>query len=224
MDPGYLLAFSAGIFGGFGHCMGMCGPFVTSYILYERTGSLSLATLAPQFIYNAGRITTYTVLGSVAGLTGSFLNLTGRIAGIQDMVSILAGLIMVLMGAGITGFLKGRMAWEGQSSTLVKGLKLILEGATIWKYYPLGLLLGFMPCGLSYSIFMGAAATGGLLQGGLFAFFFGLGTLPALLVFGIAATALSLKMRGLLYKLGGLAVILMGILFIIRGVRAYGTM
>jgi sulfite exporter TauE/SafE len=92
-----------------------------------------------------------------------------------------------------------------------------LDGAGSGRAYALGLLLGLLPCGLSYSIFVGAAATGSPLEGALLALAFGVGTAPALVVLGGATAWLSARVRGVLYRLGGAAVVLLGLRFVLRG-------
>jgi hypothetical protein len=87
------------------------------------------------------------------------------------------------------------------------------------RAYPLGLALGFLPCGLSYSAFAAAAATGRPARGLVLALAFGLGTLPALLLAGAVVSALSARARGLLYRAGGALVALLGVLFVLRGLR-----
>jgi hypothetical protein len=92
------------------------------------------------------------------------------------------------------------------------------------RAYPLGLVLGFLPCGLSYSAFVGAAATGGLIPGLLFALSFALGTLPALLAAGWVAALLSARARGILYRIGGSLVALLGSLFVLRGLHFHAPL
>jgi uncharacterized protein len=215
IGPDYLLAFSTGLLGGFGHCIGMCGPLVASYTLHARGGG---QRIFPHLIYNAGRITTYACIGSLMGLTGMFLNTAGRLAGLQNVAAILTGIVMIVMGLGIAGLFRGTGFIERHNSVLMRAVKVVIETDSVWRYYPLGLLLGLLPCGLSYSIFIGAAGTGGLLQGTLFAFCFGLGTVPALLLFGFVMSYLSAVIRGLLYRVSGIAVILSGLYFLVRGI------
>jgi sulfite exporter TauE/SafE len=213
----FLLAFSAGIFGGFGHCIGMCGPLVASYAFRPEDGKGFSGSLKTHLIYNAGRITTYSFIGSLMGLTGTFVSAAGRLAGFQNLTPVLAGLFMITAGLQTAGVLRVSFFKEERCGLISKAAKLVLEGESRWKYYPLGLLLGFMPCGLSYSVFAAAAGTGALLQGAALLFFFGIGTLPALLFFGSLMTYIGNKARGRLYKAGGVAVVLMGIFFFING-------
>jgi sulfite exporter TauE/SafE len=129
------------------------------------------------------------------------------------------------MGIGAAG----PSAWlrrleERASSRVRRAASVVLEGGGVGRAYALGLLLGFLPCGLSYSAFVGAAATGGLPQGLLFALAFAVGTVPALLAVGAASTLLSSRLRGVLYRLGGLAVALLGALFVARGLGFHAAL
>jgi hypothetical protein len=105
MEPAYVLALSTGLLGGFGHCIGMCGPLVASYALSHRPESAQpfSRTLAPHLFYNAGRIATYAAIGAAMGLSGSFLNVAGSFAGVQNCVALLAGVFMIIMGLGTSG-------------------------------------------------------------------------------------------------------------------------
>lgn len=223
MDTPYILAFTTGFLGGFGHCIGMCGPVVASFTMGLTKKETPLFYL-PHILYNTGRLTTYVFIGSLMGITGSFLNMAGRLAGIQEAVALFAGMMMVLMGLGISGLLKTVSLIECHNRGVFRSAAMVLEGNSLWRYFPLGLILGFLPCGLSYSIFFAAAAAGGLLPGMLTALCFGLGTVPALLLFGIILTHISLRVRGLIYRTGGVVVTLMGIYYLWRGLRFYACL
>lgn len=220
MDIGYFLAFITGLTGGFGHCMGMCGPLVASYSLnlnaIDRTSAYS--RYAPHILYNAGRLTTYVFIGSLMGLTGSFVNTAAGFAGVQNVVAIGTGFFMILMGLNITGVLKGMNYIEMHNSAILKAVGVVLEGPSAWRYYPLGLVLGFLPCGLSYSMFIAAAGTGSFFSGMFLTFCFGAGTVPALMLFGVMIGSLSSRARTWVYRTGGIIVIIMGIYFIYKGV------
>lgn len=217
MREALLLAATTGLLGGLGHCAAMCGPLVASLGLAAPEAGLRRA-LAGQALYHAGRVTTYACVGAAMGLTGSFVNTAGRLAGLQDAVAVGAGLLMVLMGLGAAGVLPAaRRTEERLAGKVFRTVRAVVEGGGPGRTYALGLTLGFLPCGLSYSAFVGAAATGGLPQGLLFALAFALGTVPALLVVGGAAAALSPRLRGALRRAGGVAVVAAGVLFALRG-------
>ncbi|MBI5741683.1 MAG: sulfite exporter TauE/SafE family protein [Nitrospirae bacterium] len=219
MELSYTLAFTTGFLGGFGHCIGMCGPIITAYTFHSTPAGFypsPVRNVLPHLFYNTGRITTYMFAGAVMGLTGSFVNTAGRLTGFQNSVALIAGLLMLIMGIRISGITGGITWLEKRNGLIIRAGKGLAGGETLWMYYPLGALFGFLPCGLSYSAFLAAAGSGSMLSGMLTTFFFGLGTLPALLLFGLAAGYLSNKLKGLLYRLSGVIVILTGGYFIVR--------
>lgn len=227
MEPGYLLAFTTGLAGGFGHCMGMCGPIIAGYSFSDRNPGQPLpvsAAVVPHLLYNAGRMTTYALIGGVMGLTGSFLNVAGRIAGLQNGVAVLAGIVMIFMGMNISRIL-GSPRWiEEHHLPVLRAARRVAASRSMLRFTLLGMVLGLLPCGLSYTMFVAAAGSGGILQGVLLAVFFGLGTLPALLAFGALVSMLTATVRGNIYRAGGFLVICMGVYFIWKGLQLYAGM
>ena len=221
MGTDYYLAFTTGLLGGFGHCIGMCGPIVASFAWQQPSpaGQGWRGKWAPHLQYHTGRVMTYSLIGAVMGLSGSFVNVAGRIAGAQNIVALGAGSMMVLMGLSITGLWRGASWLEGHNSAVLMAARKVLAVPASYRYFLLGLVLGLLPCGLSYTVFIAAAGTGGAFPGSLLAILFGLGTLPAVLLFGTLIASLSATLRGRIYRVGGAAVIAMGVMFILRGVR-----
>lgn len=225
-DSLYLLMFASGLFGGFGHCLGMCGPIVASYcVMMEDKRFL------PHLLYNYGRMTTYVLLGGLMGFSGAFLGTVQSIQFIQKSVMIVAGIVIILMGLGLAGWLPFLPSIRsgsggGRFSLLFTGwVRNIFAGKLpIGAFYPMGIVLGFIPCGLVYTALITTARAGmeaenelvGLLQGFLLMLLFGLGTLPALLLFGRFVNMISLQMREKLYKLSAVFMIIMGIIFLVR--------
>jgi sulfite exporter TauE/SafE len=195
----------------------MCGPLVGSFAL--ASGSLGARrSMLGQLAYHAGRITTYAAIGAAMGAGGSFVNLAGRLAGVQQVAAVASGVLMVLLGLGAAGVSGALQRLEARASArvvaLVRGL---LEGGGPGRLYPTGLALGILPCGLSWTMFLGAAGTGSLPGGLLVAAAFGLGTVPALLLAGAAGALLGARARGVLYRAGGVLVAATGVLFVARG-------
>lgn len=214
------MAFATGLVGSFGHCVGMCGPLV---------GSLALAaapqgarrSVAGQLAYHAGRVTTYALVGAVMGLTGSFVNVAGRLAGVQRVISLAAGALMVVLGLGVAGVSALLRRLEARASGRVMALvRGALAGGGAGRLYPAGLALGLLPCGLSWTAFLGAAGTGSLPEGLLLALAFGLGTVPALLLVAAAGVAVGQRARGVLARVGGALVAILGVVFLLRGAGA----
>lgn len=223
MDASYLLAFTAGLLGGFGHCIGMCGPIVAAYSL-QRTlpagikNNLAFDSIIPHILYNTGRISTYIFIGGLMGLIGSFVDTAGRLAGIQNIASIAAGIFMAIMGLGIVGASHRLNILERHNNFILKLIKVFALERSAWRYYPMGALLGFLPCGLSYSVFIASAGTGNVISGMTVSAMFGIATIPALLLFGMIITYLGSKTRGIIYRASGFVVIAMGLYFILRAI------
>jgi len=223
---GELLAMLlAGLFGGFGHCIGMCGPIVAA---------LSLGPARPgwthHLLYNLGRVTTYTILGAAVGATGSFLSLATSIDPIQTAVMALCGLFIVLVGlisAGWLPFGKRLLACTPAMPFVRKTMNLFINSPSAGAWYPLGLVLGFLPCGLTFTALLAAARAAmnapdhfaGMVQGALMMLLFGLGTAPALLLVGKTAGLIGEKTRHHLYRLASLSMIATGLWFIYGAVK-----
>jgi len=166
-------------------------------------------------LYNGGRIATYTMVGGLMGFTGSFVNVSGRLAGLQNLAMTLAGVFMILLGLGIIGIFPAVTAFfECRYTLVLDSAGGLFRRPGLWKHFPLGLILGLMPCGLSYSIFISAAGSGNGLAGMTTSLCFGVGTLPALLCLSFAVSFFSARLREALYRVGGLAVIASGLYYL----------
>jgi len=224
MNAGYFLAFTTGLIGGFGHCIGMCGPIVASSALHSavaKRSGVSCRSIIPQLYYNIGRITTYGTVGAVMGLVGSFVNVASKLAGVQNGVMIAAGLIMVIMGLSIVGVMGGTGWLERHNSLVLVMAKKIISDPSGWRYLPLGVVLGLIPCGLSYTAFIAAAGTGTPLAGVFTMLAFGAGTVPALLLFGVMVSYLGSRMRSRIQKVSGAMVMVMGLYYVLKGIELY---
>ena len=222
MDATVPIALATGFLGGFGHCVAMCGPLVGALGIAAPPGIPARRALVPQLAYHAGRITTYGMVGAAMGLAGSFVNLAGRMAGLQDAVAVLAGALMVAMGLGAATSARWVRDAEGRlAGRVLAAVRRIAGHEAPMRAYPLGLVLGLLPCGLSYSAFAAAAATGSPARGLVLALAFGAGTLPAMLLAGAVVAALSARARGALRGVGGALVALLGVLFLLRGLHVH---
>jgi hypothetical protein len=198
--------------GGSLHCAGMCGPLALA-LPHPARGVVGF--VAGRLLYQAGRMTTYAVLGGVAGEIGRGLGGLGM-AGVQRWVSVGAG-VLILSGlmasvwAPQVAFL-GR--WIGRVKTwLGRWLKVRRMGA-LWV---LGLLNGLLPCGLVYAGAAGAAATGGALAGTVYMLLFGLGTVPVMLGLGLSGRAFPMAWRLRMQALIPVVIALTGTLLVLRG-------
>ena len=221
-----LFYLSTGFAVGFGHCIGMCGPIVVSLSLSRKDQSVWI----PHLLYNIGRVTTYAILGAIIGATGTFTAITANIAGIQKTVLIFAGVLIVIMGLAMSGWLPlGRIFGDshGFGSLISAGFQRLTRLKSTFAYLPLGLLLGLLPCGPVYTALLAAARAGmesgsptaGALTGMALMGAFGIGTIPALLVVSRLAGIGWLKKRQLIYKIGAVLMILVGVYFIFTAVQ-----
>ncbi|MBW1983007.1 MAG: sulfite exporter TauE/SafE family protein [Deltaproteobacteria bacterium] len=222
----YFVLLSTGFAVGLGHCIGMCGPIAVSLSLTLRGRNV----LPAHLLYSAGRVTTYTLLGGLMGVTGSFTAVTSRIAGMQKGVMIFAGVVIVVMGLAMAGWLPGGRIfadYDGGSEVFSSVLRKSLASRSLFACLPLGLVLGLLPCGPVYTALITAARAGmeahttigGAVVGGGLMFAFGLGTVPALLLVGKLADLGWLRKRRMIYSFSSFLMMAVGAYFIIRGMK-----
>lgn len=202
------------------HCVQMCGPIVLSY-------SLPLSQQAPNrqwlahLSYNAGRILTYAALGAVAGLTGQTIGFVGSLAGAENMAALIAGGLMVIAGLLMLDLLPGanflRFDPLRPLARLLKPLGARISSSTVASKFSLGLMLGFLPCGLIYAALFKAVAAGTALAGSLTMAAFGLGTAGSLMLLGIFSSAISFKLGRWGSHLAAISVTLLGVFLVWRG-------
>lgn len=210
-------ALLVGLLGG-GHCAGMCGGIVSAV-------SLSLPGERPKIgyhlSYNAGRIASYTLAGMLAGLLGSSSLLLSHLLPVEKLLYLLANLMLVALGLYLAGWWRGVLVLERVGGKFWQRIQPLsrhfLPVRARRQAFVLGLLWGWLPCGLVYSVLVAALATGSVLQGGALLLAFGLGTLPALMAMGMAAV----KLKGLLQhpwvrRLSGLLVLAFGAVGLLR--------
>jgi sulfite exporter TauE/SafE len=212
--------FLSGFLGSLGHCLGMCGPLVTMFGVQVR--GRRLAGLPYHLLYHAGRLGVYALFGALVGGLGSILGLGDSFGKVAGTVSLLLGLGVVLLGLGYLGWLPlGRI--EGAGDWLSRAMGWALQQGGSLRVLALGALNGLLPCGLVYSALLVTASTGGLLVGAAGMIVFGLGTLPALLVMGVGAGALSARVRQVFVRIAGVLVVLVGVQLMLRGLAGWGA-
>ena len=196
-ESGLLALFLVGLLGG-GHCVGMCGGIVGALTLGVNANAgarRSPATALPLHLaYNAGRIASYVVAGAIAGaLGGASLVLAGQLP-LRLVLFAFANLMLIALGAHLAGS-SGVIRWiEGAGQRAWRALsplsRRFLPVRGVAQAFPLGLLWGWLPCGLVYSSLATALGSGSALNGALAMLSFGLGTLPNLLLAGLLADRL----------------------------------
>lgn len=224
-DFTYITAFTVGLMGGV-HCVGMCGGIVgaLSFATQQSKSTKKTSLFTLLFAYNFGRLFSYAMAGGVMGSVGWLLARWTDVHNIQLMMQLLAGIFMLMMGLYISGW------WMG----LVRLEKI---GGMIWQYIQpvaqkilpvnnslqamtLGMLWGWLPCGLVYSVLVWAVSAGSFQTGALLMLSFGLGTLPNLLAMGMFANQLKLFVqKQAVRNLAGIMVILFALWNIVLALK-----
>ncbi|MFT3736361.1 MAG: sulfite exporter TauE/SafE family protein [Rhodocyclaceae bacterium] len=217
-EPGLLAVFLIGLLGGT-HCVGMCGGIVTA--LSGPVMQPGQARTQPDWrlhlAYNGGRMLTYAVLGAVFGALGSATLLFNHVLPVQLALYVLANLLLLALGAyllGVTVLLAPLERIGGRLWRRIQPLAARYLPARSWQQaLPLGMLWGLIPCGLIYSVLSTALLSGSATQGALLMGCFALGTLPNLLLAGLAlARFRDVLRRQSVRWLAGLLIIAFGVL------------
>lgn len=187
-------AFIVGLLGGV-HCVGMCGGVV---------GALSFGLRADRNLpvllaYNLGRISSYTLAGALMGGLGFYFSGLLPVQTAQRVLLSFAGLFLILMGLYLAGWWNALASIERAGGVLWRRIEPLGRGLlpvrSVRQGLLLGLLWGWLPCGLVYSALVWTVSAGGALEGAMLMLAFGLGTLPNLLLMGVAAAQLNRWVR-----------------------------
>ncbi|MBR4738153.1 MAG: sulfite exporter TauE/SafE family protein, partial [Rhodocyclaceae bacterium] len=179
------------------HCVAMCGGIVGA--LGASTGGQTHPLLprarlwAIHFAYSAGRVATYCVLGAVLGALGASSLLLENVLPVQMVLYVLANLLLVAMGLYLMGRTRLLAPLERAGSHLWRRVQPLtrrwLPVRGVAQALPLGMLWGFLPCAMVYGMLATALFSGSASRGALTMLAFGLGTLPNLLLAGMAFRA-----------------------------------
>lgn len=202
-NTSFALLFIIGVLTSF-HCVAMCGGInVSQCLAFKDTSKKS-----PNLMYNLGRVTSYTILGGFVGLIGSVfsISLTG-----QALLYIIVGVFMILMGLNLFGVNIGRKLLP----RMPKGFRNINKSGH--GPYVVGLLNGFMPCGPLQSMQIYALSTGSFVEGALSMFFFSIGTVPLMYIFGKIGDFKNPSLAKKFMKVSAILVLIMGAVMTNRG-------
>lgn len=205
------------------HCFAMCGPIVLAYsVSGNSVPGARRPMLAAHLAYNAGRTITYMLLGAIAGVAGGTMSFVGRLAGWQNITAIVAGSAMVLAGIALFGFGPGKSGWRGFAlpSRFLRPMGTLISSSSLQSKFLLGLMLGFLPCGLVYAALMKAVGAAAPLAGALNLLAFGMGTSVALVTIGLGSSAFTRSVARWGTSLSAVTVMAMGALLITRGAMA----
>ncbi|MFY0650932.1 MAG: sulfite exporter TauE/SafE family protein [Cyclobacteriaceae bacterium] len=205
----YISALMFGFLGSL-HCAVMCGPIAMA--LPNGRSPVN------QISYNLGRITTYLLIGGIFGLIGRGIFL----AGFQQTLSILAGMLLLLFYFGAK--------YSGGSNVIARPINKLtsLLRKAIGPYllskkwharYTVGVINGFLPCGLVYMAAVAGISTGSPQGGVSYMLLFGVGTVPMMLGISLSRQLIKSNWRVGLYKLVPLFVVIVSSVFILRGMN-----
>ena len=219
--------FLIGLFGG-AHCLGMCGPLVTTYADRMNSGGstggsnrLSVGMVRQHGLFNLGRTLSYTLIGGIFGLAGSLVAVSvGELTTVLRELNIVVGFTVgvIIMAAGVNYLLRGRvLSLPGESlfgpitrvvqRRLTARIDAYVDGPGI---VGLGALHGLLPCPLLYPAFLYAFVQASPAGGAVSLAVLGLGTVPSLFVYGTLFQSLSTQTRVRLHRVLGVAFIGLG--------------
>lgn len=199
-DITLLSAMLVGFFGGV-HCVGMCGGIVGALALGlpDTVRDRAASTWPFHLAYNLGRIGSYTLAGALVGGLGAALAELAFLHRAQLVLQVIAALFMLALGLYLGGWWQGLMRIERLGAVLWRRIEPLgrrfLPVRSPAQAFVVGLVWGWLPCGLVYSLLVWALVAGSAEQGALLLLSFGAGTLPTLLLMGALAAQLSAFVR-----------------------------
>ncbi len=234
--------FLIGILGG-AHCIGMCGPLVTTYA--ERMnadkesrweGALTLYEVRQHGLFNIGRTVGYAFLGGLFGLLGALLygtvSLAGVITPVQGTIGVVTGgAIIVMGGTRLVGYRQGSaeavVSKTGVGSLFARSYAIISSRIDRWVngagIVGLGALHGLLPCMLLYPAFLYVFAQGSPVYGALALGALGLGTIPTVFLYGTVIQSVSARQRQIVHTSLGVLFVVLGYVLLAMGLMRFGV-
>ncbi|MEK7207638.1 MAG: sulfite exporter TauE/SafE family protein [Pseudomonadota bacterium] len=211
-----LSAFLVGLLGSL-HCLGMCGGIVgaLTFGLKEDVRRTPFSLFPYQLLYNIGRIASYAIAGALMGWIGSQALDALTLSQARLVGRLLSGGFMVALGLYLAGWWQGLVVVEKLGAHLWRKLeplgRRVMPVRTPWQALMLGLVWGWLPCGLVYSTLSWSLVSGSAADGAWLMAAFGLGTLPMLLAMGAAARGLrDIVRRVWVRRTAGILIMLFG--------------
>lgn len=205
-------AFVFGLLGSL-HCLGMCAPLIWAL---PQDKSKRAKWWGNRLSYNFGRSITYAVLGAVIGLLGQ----TFALAGLQQYMSIIAGIVLLLILLFSGGHVPLNIHF-GPATKLFAWVRTkmggLLKGNTASTNFMLGLFNGLLPCGLVYMALVAALSMGTIAGSAVYMVLFGLGTFPMMIAAAMLGGRMKSLKNGLLNRWAPRFLVVVSLLLIMRG-------
>ena len=195
------------------HCIGMCGPIAMMLPLNHKNPSIKALQI---LTYHTGRLTAYGILGLIFGLLGKGFYL----AGLQQTMSIVVGAIMIII-AITPERIFAKYNFSKPIYKVISNVKTTLgsqfKRRTPDALFTIVLLNGFLPCGMVYAALFGAIAMQNEFLGLGYMLLYGLGTIPMMSAVVYVSNFITIPIRNRIQKIIPVVAIIIGTLFILRG-------
>ena len=201
------------------HCVAMCGGISLSQCVPQAVvpDKKNMGGFRPVFLYNAGRVLSYTVIGGIVGALGSVISFPGMMKGV---VAILAGIFMVVMGMNMLSLFPALRRLNIRMPRFFTR-SVDMEKRSNRPFY-VGLLNGLMPCGPLQAMQLYALSTGSPVKGALSMLLFSLGTVPLMFGFGALSSFLSRKFTSRIKVVSAALVVVLGVMMFSNGMSLSG--
>lgn len=204
---------------GTGHCLGMCGVFSLAVSAGAQRPAI---VVARQVSYQLGKATSYAFVGLILLLVQGAVVARWPLANFQNGLGWFVGAVMIVMGLAYVGEWRLPVAvargWSG--SAVCGAMTGLWRSPSLARSMLIGWVNGFLPCGLSLMALLALANRGSTVGVVVGAYVFGFATLPGLLAVGLLGQRIGVTQRRWLVRLGGVALIIFGVLTLVRGVSA----
>ena len=198
------------------HCVAMCGGINLSQCVNpgeKSAGENKTAALKPSFLYNLGRVISYTAIGFVVGALGSAITFSPAM---QGVLKLIAGVFMVVMGVNMLGIFPWLRKINPRMPRFVAD-RINMEKWRANSPLVVGLLNGLMPCGPLQAMQIYALSTGNPFAGALSMLLFSLGTVPLMFGLGALSSVLSRKFTRRMLTVGAVLVVVLGLSMLSQG-------
>lgn len=215
-----LSIFIMGLLGGV-HCIGMCGGIASALSLGSQTDARPGRRFSIQLFYNLGRIGSYTIAGMLIGWIGAITTQGFASHTLHQILQTFSGVVLILMGLYLANWWRILTKVEQAGSFIWRRVepfaRKLIPIKKVHHAFLVGMLWGWLPCGLVYSMLTMSLTTANATQGALVMLSFGLGTLPNLLAMGMMAASLQTFLRQPVVKVvAGLLVVAAGVYLILQ--------